>query len=143
MKISETADWIRENCGELLALRRRIHQNPELGHQEYQTSALIAEQLQACGAELLDGFSTGVAAMIRGSREGCWPCGRISTRCRFRSAPGCRLPPAKTGFPMPAGTMCTPPLFWRAQNFSVGIRTASTAPFSSFSSVRRKPATAL
>ena len=37
------AESIRE---ELIALRREIHQNPELGNQEFETSRLIQEFLR-------------------------------------------------------------------------------------------------
>lgn len=53
------------------ALRRTIHQNPELGYQEHQTAALIAETLRGIGIETQTGVGrTGVVGIIRGGHPG-------------------------------------------------------------------------
>lgn len=66
-------DWILEQAelckGELIANRRHIHRNPELGYREYQTSAFIAGKLQEYGLEVHRGFGeleTGVMGVLRG-----------------------------------------------------------------------------
>jgi amidohydrolase len=54
-----------------IALRRRLHQWPELGFQEERTSALIAQRLHALGLEVRTGMAqTGVLGILRGSGEG-------------------------------------------------------------------------
>lgn len=57
--------------GEMVALRRQIHANPELGFQEHETSALVADRLQAWGYEVHRGVGrTGVVAVLRGAADG-------------------------------------------------------------------------
>ncbi len=51
---------------EMVALRRQIHANPELGFEEHQTAALVAERLQAWGYEVHRGVGgTGVVGVLR------------------------------------------------------------------------------
>lgn len=52
---------------ELVGVRREFHRIPELGFQEYKTSALIAEKLRSLGLEPETGIAgTGVVALVRG-----------------------------------------------------------------------------
>ena len=52
-------------------IRRRIHQNPELGFREFETSALVRRELEAMGIEQIPvAVETGVVGIIRGSKEG-------------------------------------------------------------------------
>jgi amidohydrolase len=63
-KVAELAEAV-------IALRRTLHQWPELGFQEARTSALVAEYLQALGIEVRTGIGqTGVLGMLRGEGEG-------------------------------------------------------------------------
>jgi amidohydrolase len=57
---------------ELVAIRRDIHANPELGYLETRTSALVAERLRAYGVdEVHTGIAkTGMVGVIRGKRSG-------------------------------------------------------------------------
>lgn len=57
---------------QVVAWRRQIHQNPELGFQEVKTAALIADALRAMpGVEVQTGIAqTGVKAVIRGGKPG-------------------------------------------------------------------------
>ena len=48
----------------------RIHQNPELGTQEFQTQALILEELEKMGIEATPIADTGVLGLIRGGKPG-------------------------------------------------------------------------
>ncbi len=51
---------------EMVALRRQIHANPELGFEEHQTAALVAERLQAWGYTVHPGVGgTGLVAVLR------------------------------------------------------------------------------
>jgi amidohydrolase len=51
--------------------RRRVHQHPEMGFEEVQTAALVAERLAALGLEVRTGVArTGVVGLLRGARPG-------------------------------------------------------------------------
>ena len=55
----------------LVATRRDIHQNPELGNREVRTGALVAERLRALGLEVRHPVAkTGVVGILRGGRPG-------------------------------------------------------------------------
>ena len=55
----------------LIATRRDIHQNPELGNRETRTGALVAERLRALGLEVRHPVAkTGVVGILRGGRPG-------------------------------------------------------------------------
>lgn len=67
----EIVQWVQAHERELLRIRHALHQNPELGHQEHETTQLIKDTLVRLGAELLPGqYQTGAAALIRGTGEG-------------------------------------------------------------------------
>lgn len=52
---------------EMIANRRKIHKNPELGGQEVDTSNFIVEELEKLGIEVKRGFAkTGIQGMIYG-----------------------------------------------------------------------------
>ncbi len=56
---------------EMVELRHRIHQNPELGYEEVETAKLVAAKLRALGLEVQTGVArTGVVALLRGGRPG-------------------------------------------------------------------------
>jgi amidohydrolase len=55
----------------LVETRRRLHQAPELGFEEVETAALVAERLKALGLEAQTGVAkTGVVGLVRGARPG-------------------------------------------------------------------------
>ena len=55
----------------VIAWRRDIHQNPELGNREFRTSKLVEEHLHALGLEVRTGVAhTGLIALLRGDRPG-------------------------------------------------------------------------
>lgn len=56
----------------VIADRRHIHQHPELGFQEFETSKLVAERLRSLGVEdIRTGIATtGVTGLIRGTKPG-------------------------------------------------------------------------
>ena len=55
---------------ELVALRRDLHANPELGFQEIRTSGIVAGALEAMGVEVHRGIGrTGVVGVIRGQKN--------------------------------------------------------------------------
>ena len=54
-----------------IALRRHIHQNPELSFQEVATGKFIAEQLKAIGIPFQHGVAeNGVVGLIQGKKKG-------------------------------------------------------------------------
>ncbi len=56
---------------ELTAIRRDLHQHPELGFEEVRTSGIVAEKLRAWGVEVTPGIGkTGVVGVIEGNRPG-------------------------------------------------------------------------
>ncbi len=62
---------IRRELEHVVSLRRRIHANPELGEQEFQTSNLIAEELRALGLDVREEIAvTGVVGILRGGKPG-------------------------------------------------------------------------
>ena len=63
---------IAEYQDELTAWRRHLHERPELGFEEHETAAFVAEKLRAFGCdEVHTGFArTGVVAVIRGGSGG-------------------------------------------------------------------------
>lgn len=63
-KIKELA---KQNYAEVVALRRWLHQHPELSQQEYGTMTFVADRLRDMGLEPRTGVGkTGCMAMIRG-----------------------------------------------------------------------------
>lgn len=67
-EIAERAESLN---GQLIDIRRTIHQNPELGFEEKQTSALISGELTRLGIPHRNGVAkTGVVGLIEGTREG-------------------------------------------------------------------------
>ncbi len=70
---------------DLVAIRRDIHANPELGYQETRTSALVAEKLRSFGVdEVHTGIAkTGLVGVIRGKRSG----GSIGLRADMDALP--------------------------------------------------------
>ena len=55
----------------MIACRRDIHQNPELGNREFRTSKIVAEHLQKLGLEVRTGVAhTGVVGVLKGGRPG-------------------------------------------------------------------------
>ncbi|HVR40662.1 MAG TPA: amidohydrolase [Thermoanaerobaculia bacterium] len=55
----------------VIATRRDIHQNPELGNRELRTAKLVADKLNALGIETRTGVAhTGVVGILRGGKPG-------------------------------------------------------------------------
>ncbi len=65
------ADAVDKLAPEIIELRHRIHQNPELGNREHETAKLVADHLRGLGFEVTTGIAyTGVVALLEGSRPG-------------------------------------------------------------------------
>jgi hippurate hydrolase len=64
-------DRIAEYAEELTAIRRDLHEHPELGFEEVRTSGIVAEKLKGWGIEVTTGIGkTGVIGVIKGNRPG-------------------------------------------------------------------------
>jgi amidohydrolase len=62
---------IDELVPDLVAMRRDLHEHPELAFQETRTSGIVAERLKALGMEVQTGVAkTGVVGLLRGKTEG-------------------------------------------------------------------------
>ncbi len=69
-RIVIAADKIESRC---IAWRRDLHQNPELGNNEFRTAKLIANHLRSLGIEVQEGVGkTGVVGILKGDKPG--PC---------------------------------------------------------------------
>ena len=67
-KINQKLEQIQP---EIISIRQHIHQRPELGNREYQTSKLVAERLKKLGLEVRSGVAlTGVVAVLKGGKPG-------------------------------------------------------------------------
>ena len=61
----------QKNLTELIRIRRHFHENPELGFEEVQTSAHIADILEGLGLEVRRNVAkTGVVALLKGAKPG-------------------------------------------------------------------------
>lgn len=68
MKLEDT---VAELTPSLLEMRRDFHRHPELGFQEFRTSAKLAEFLRRLGLEVTTGVAqTGVVARLKGTKPG-------------------------------------------------------------------------
>ena len=69
--MSATLSALQARANDFTALRRDIHQHPEIGFQEFRTSDLVAERLKQWGYEVTRGLGgTGVVGTLkRGSSE--------------------------------------------------------------------------
>jgi amidohydrolase len=69
--IQNIRDGARQMTGELVHIRRTIHQHPELAFEERQTAELVASTLRRFGIAVEQGAGkTGVVALIEGARPG-------------------------------------------------------------------------
>ncbi len=67
----DLATAVAEATPALVALRRDLHQHPELSFQEHRTAALIAERLHAAGLAVREGVGgTGVVGLLEGGADG-------------------------------------------------------------------------
>src|SRR5207247_9111281 len=57
-----------ELAADIVAIRRDLHQHPELDFEEVRTSGIVAKRIQALGLEVQTGVAkTGVVGLLRGS----------------------------------------------------------------------------
>jgi amidohydrolase len=66
--IAEAADRLEPR---VVAWRRDFHQNPQLGHPEVRTAAIVAEHLRSLGLAVKDKVAhTGVIGLLEGASPG-------------------------------------------------------------------------
>ena len=64
-------DALKTHEAEMIAIRHQIHRNPEVGFEETQTAALVANKLREFGLEVTEGIAkTGVVATLKGKQPG-------------------------------------------------------------------------
>jgi amidohydrolase len=69
--LSRVEAAVEAETPKVVAWRRDLHANPELGFAETRTAALVAEHLRGLGLEVRTGVGrTGVVAILRGGRPG-------------------------------------------------------------------------
>ena len=67
----ETMKLVHQHADEMIAIRRHLHQYPELSNEEFKTTELIKEKLIEYGVEVVDiGMNTGVLGLLRGGKPG-------------------------------------------------------------------------
>lgn len=78
-----TPGFTGPDADELIAVRRDLHQHPELGFEEVRTSGIVATRLRALGLEPRTQVGrTGVVATPAGrGRDGPCCCAPTWTRC--------------------------------------------------------------
>ncbi|WP_151808272.1 amidohydrolase [Acinetobacter soli] len=69
------ADWVKQSVQQVepqtIQLRHQIHQHPELGNMEFQTSKLVQSELKSYGIEVKTGYAkTGVVGILKGAKPG-------------------------------------------------------------------------
>ncbi|MBF4806609.1 MAG: amidohydrolase, partial [Pseudoleptotrichia goodfellowii] len=68
MNSKEINDFIKQNTekiyDEIVKIRRKIHMNPELGDEEFETGKTIKDFLKENGIEYEEVINTGVVATI-------------------------------------------------------------------------------
>lgn len=70
-KYMQTMELVNKYTDEMTALRRQIHEHPELSNKEFETTALIKEKLTEYGIEIAEiGLKTGVVGVLRSGRPG-------------------------------------------------------------------------
>lgn len=69
--MKDTKDLLHRYAGDMVATRRRIHQNPELSGREFKTTELIREFLRNCEIEIMDtDLKTGCIGLLKGGKPG-------------------------------------------------------------------------
>lgn len=67
----EISRIVGERVNDIISTRRYLHARPEIGFEEAETSAYIANRLRAAGLEVHEGLGkTGIVATLKGGRPG-------------------------------------------------------------------------
>src|SRR6185437_3332395 len=129
-------DWMEEArtmLPQAVALRRKIHENPELGLDNPMTRDLVIGQFEGMDVEIALGKSTsGVIVSMHGGRKGKSIILRGDTDALPILEDTC----------MPAATTRIPPCWSTPRSCSTATATSLLAPSNSCSSPARKASTA-
>lgn len=69
--VDEIDRQIQEVLPGIIEIRHHLHQNPELGNQEFETAALVAKELKALGYSVTEKVGiTGVIGVLEGGKPG-------------------------------------------------------------------------
>ena len=68
--INKIKSLVKEIVGEVIEIRRRIHENPELSFEEYETASMIHALLDSWNIEHEFVTETGIVAIIKGKNPG-------------------------------------------------------------------------
>ena len=70
-RLVDLSQDVHELTPGLIALRRELHQHPELAFEEVWTAATLAERMKALGLAVQEGLGgTGVLAVLEGGKPG-------------------------------------------------------------------------
>ena len=68
--VKEIEGYVNSLEDELISIRRRIHSNPELSFEEFNTMNYVTEKLKEIGVDYTDKVcGTGVVAMVEGAKS--------------------------------------------------------------------------
>ncbi len=85
IKKEDIVTLARQYVNEVIAIRRHLHQHPELSFEEYQTSAYIEDQFKQAGIFYRKGFAnTGIVGVIEGKNKGS---GVVALRAEMDALP--------------------------------------------------------
>jgi carboxypeptidase Ss1 len=64
-------DQVKQFENDIIAIRRKVHSNPELTYMEFETSKLVASKLKSLGIEVRTNVGgTGVVGLLKGGKKG-------------------------------------------------------------------------
>jgi amidohydrolase len=89
-ELQEGIDFLRKAANineQLIAWRRDFHQHPEIGFEEYRTSKIIKDFLQAEGIPFYETATTGICALIKGGAAGAEKGRTIALRADIDGLP--------------------------------------------------------
>ena len=67
----EVKIWTEKELAQVVEVRHQLHRQPELGHQERETTRLLRQELVRCGARLIhEDMASGAVAVIEGALPG-------------------------------------------------------------------------
>lgn len=81
--IEDVIDWVEDHRGKIIALRRDLHEHPEVSWQEHRTTSVVIERLEAVGVAVTAMAGTGAIADLGASE----PRVRIALRADLDALP--------------------------------------------------------
>ena len=68
--MSNVLDKAKKYEDHIIKIRRKLHENPELSCQEFETKKLIVEELKKLGLEIKETSGTSLIAVLKGGKPG-------------------------------------------------------------------------